>query len=82
MKFTAAALLILTVGFAAAATIPESAAPETSPNVPAVDVLTGGLEERAQCSGERKKSDVCEGKFLKKRNSGHNWYDCHLHLML
>lgn len=82
MKFTTPALLALIVGFAAAATIPQSAAPETSPNVPAVDTLGGLLEERAQCSGDRKDSDVCGGKFLKKRHSAHNWYDCHLHVIL
>lgn len=82
MKFTTPALLALVVGFAAAATIPESAEPETSPNVPEVDTLAGVLEERAQCSGERKDTDVCGGHFINKRHSGHNWYDRHLHVML
>lgn len=82
MKFTKPAILALVVGFAAAATIPESAAPETSPNIPAVDTLGGLLEERAQCSGDRKDTDVCGGKRLSERHSAHNWYDCLLHVII
>ena len=77
MKFATPAVLALLVSFAAAATIPDSAEPETSPYVSEVNLARDLLEERAQCSGQRKSTDVCTGsKRDKKRNSAHNWYDC------
>ena len=76
MKFITPTLFALLAGFAAAATIPESAAPEISPNVPEVDVLERSvLEARKACTGERRPSDVCGGVRLgAPLNSGHNWY--------
>lgn len=36
------------------------------------DVFT--LEKRRGCTGHRKTTDVCTGKFLAKMPSRHNWY--------
>lgn len=33
-----------------------------------------GLEKRRGCTGHRKTTDVCQGKFIAKMNSRHNWY--------
>ena len=33
-----------------------------------------GLEKRRGCTGHRKTTDVCQGNFIAKMPSRHNWY--------
>ena len=32
------------------------------------------LEKRRSCSGHRKNNEVCQGNFIARMNSRHNWY--------
>ena len=70
MKLAAPTLLALLLAFTTATALPQDLddGPNSSPASP-----YNLLESRKACSNQRTKEDVCEGHFLHKRHSGHNW---------